>query len=77
MPMTPFVHKFPVPGVAETRSVTVTNTSGLPDEEYGWLELFCDEPGCDCRRVIIDVLRPETGWSKILATINRPITSRV
>ena len=26
-------------------------------------------PGCDCRRVMIDVLRPETGWDKIWATI--------
>lgn len=33
------------------------------------MEFYCDEPGCDCRRVIIDVLRPETGWSKIWATI--------
>jgi hypothetical protein len=42
----------------------------LPDGEYGFLEFYCNEPGCDCRRVMIDVLRPETGWSKIWATIS-------
>jgi hypothetical protein len=61
---------FPVPGVDERRSITASNLPGLPDGEYGFLELYCDEPGCDCRRVIIDVLRPETGWNKIMATIN-------
>jgi hypothetical protein len=32
--------------------------------------LYCDEPGCDCRRVTINVLRPETGWGKVWATIS-------
>lgn len=36
---------------------------------YGFLELYCNEPGCDCRRVTIVVLRPETGWSETWATI--------
>ena len=65
MPMIPFMERFPELGVRETRSVTATCQQDLPDGEYGFLELYCDEPGCDCRRVMIDVLRPETGWSKI------------
>jgi hypothetical protein len=69
MPMTPFMERFPELGARETRSVTVTQRQDLPDGEYGFLEFYCDEPGCDCRRVMIDVLRPETGWSKIWATI--------
>ena len=69
MPMTPFVERFPEVGPRETRSVTVPQGKDLPPGEYGFLELYCDEPGCDCRRVMIDVLRPETGWSKIWATI--------
>jgi hypothetical protein len=69
MPMIPFMERFPEVGARETRSVTITNQPDLPDGEYGFLEFYCDEPGCDCRRVIIDVLRPETGWSKIWATI--------
>jgi len=70
MPMIPFVERFPVVGARETRSVTVTNRQDLPEGEYGFLEFYCGEPGCDCRRVMIDVLRPETGWSKIWATIS-------
>jgi hypothetical protein len=70
MPMVPFLERFPELGARETRSVTVTRRPDLPQEEYGFLELYCNEPGCDCRRVTIDVLRPETGWSKIWATIS-------
>jgi hypothetical protein len=69
MPMTPFIERFPETGARETRSVTITNRQDLPDGEYGFVELYCNESGCDCRRVTIDVLRPETGWSKVWATI--------
>lgn len=70
MPMTPFMDRFPDVGTRETRSVTVLPDQDLPEGSYGFLELYCDEPGCDCRRVTIVVLRPETGWSKMWATIS-------
>ncbi len=37
----------------ETRTITVPENSNLslPPGEYGFCEMFCDEPGCDCRRV--------------------------
>jgi hypothetical protein len=70
MPMTPFMERFPELGARETRSVTVPPRQGLPEGDYGFIELYCDEPGCDCRRVMIDVLRPETGWGKVWATIS-------
>ena len=70
MPMTPFMDRFPELGARETRSATVTEGQYLPAGEYGFLELYCNEPGCDCRRVTILVLRRETGWSKIWATIS-------
>lgn len=70
MPMIPFMERFPEVGARETRSVTVPPRQDLPEGEYGFVELYCDEPGCDCRRVMIDVLRPETGWSKVWATIS-------
>jgi hypothetical protein len=70
MPMTPFFERFPELGPAETRSVKVTGAPDLPDGEYGFFELYCNEPGCDCRRVTILVLRPETGWRKVWATIS-------
>ena len=70
MPMIPFMERFPEVGARETRSVTVPQRQDLPEGEYGFVELYCNQPGCDCRRVMIDVLRPETGWSKVWATIS-------
>jgi hypothetical protein len=69
MPMTPFVERFPDFGPRETRFISVPQEHDLPAGDYGFLELYCNEPGCDCRRVTILVLRPETGWSKPWATI--------
>jgi hypothetical protein len=70
MPMTLFMERFREVGARETRSAKVTQREDLPDGEYGFLEFYCNEPGCDCRRVTISVLRPETGWSKTWATIS-------
>jgi hypothetical protein len=70
MSMIPLMERFPEVGARETRSVTVPPHQDLPEGEYGFVELYCDQPGCDCRRVMIDVLRPETGWSKVWATIS-------
>ncbi len=69
MPMTPFMQRFPELGASETRSLTVRGRDDLPDGDYGFIELYCNEPNCDCRRVMIVVLRPETGW-KFWAAIN-------
>jgi len=69
MPMTPFFGKFPHIAFRETRSATVHGFKGLPDGEYAFLEFYCNEPGCDCRRVhIVVISRDRPG--KILATIN-------
>ena len=70
MPRIPLMERFPEVGARETRLVTVPQRQDLPDWEYGFVELYCDEPDCDCRRVMINVLRPETGWSKVWATIS-------
>ena len=68
--MIPFMERFPDLAARETRCATVSGRADIPDGEYGFLELFCDEPGCDCRRVMIDVLRADTELNKIWATIN-------
>lgn len=69
MPMAPFYTKFPDLALKETRSATIHGYKGLPDGEYAFLEYYCDEPGCDCRRVFVSVISRDTG-GKILATIN-------
>ena len=42
----------------ETRTIFVTEHSdlGLPAGHYAFLEMFCDEAGCDCRRVFFYVV---------------------
>jgi hypothetical protein len=67
--MTPFLQRFPGLGARETRSVTVTGRNDLPDGDYGFIELYCNVPHCDCRRVMVVVLRPDTGWNQFWATL--------
>lgn len=69
MPMTPFNTRFPELAIREMRSATVKGWNDLPDGEYGFLELYCDEENCECRRVIINVI-PSNAPHKTLATIN-------
>ena len=59
MPMVPFFTRFPEIAERETRSVFLKNHEGLPDGEYAFLEHYCDEPGCDCERVIVNVVTPK------------------
>ena len=66
--MTPFIQRFPELGTQETRTITTAGLQGLPADEYALLELYCDEPGCDCRRVVIEVIARSTGDT--LAIIN-------
>ena len=51
----PFVHLFPRQGVAETRSLTIRGFPDLPDDDYGLMESYCVEAGCNCRRVMLNV----------------------
>jgi hypothetical protein len=57
MPMVPFYTRFRELAFAEMRNIVAIEPGpGLPAGEYGFLELFCDEPGCDCRRAHIQVV---------------------
>ncbi len=68
--MASFASEFPELAANETRGVRLQKPqSGLPAGDYGFIELYCVDPECDCRRVLIQVRsseRPET----VLATIN-------
>jgi hypothetical protein len=54
----PFVERFGELAWKETRSVTLgaDNHFGLPADDYGLMELYCNDENCDCRRVMFDVL---------------------
>jgi len=46
----------------ETRSITLfpRNPYGLPPGNYGLVEQYCNEEGCDCRRVLLNVVSDVT-----------------
>ncbi len=68
--MTPFHSRFLDLAAQETRSLHVLTGGGkLPIGEYTLLEHFCDEPECDCRRVLVQVV-PAGRPHKVLAVIN-------
>ena len=68
--MSPFWVRFPELAARETRVLALLGPQeGLPAGSYGFLELYCDDPTCDCRRVLLQV-RSEARPNTILATIN-------
>jgi hypothetical protein len=58
MPYRLFHDLFPAVAERETRTLTILpgSNTGLPAGHYAFLEMFCDEPGCDCRRVFFSVV---------------------
>lgn len=53
---------------------TNDDLADLPAGDYGFLEFYCDEPGCDCRRVMFYVVSPNSkgplavivyGWENV------------
>lgn len=63
---------FPEIAETETRTITVHDpeSTGLPAASYGLLEMFCDESGCDCRRVffyVVSSLREEQDLEAVVA----------
>ena len=69
MSMIRLFDKCPHIAVNETRTLRFNGSLILPDGEYGFIELYCDDPKCDCRRVLIQVMTPTSG-QKVWATIN-------
>ncbi|MFO7631296.1 MAG: hypothetical protein R6W76_02095 [Caldilinea sp.] len=64
-----FVTYFGDLAVQETRVAHLRGYPGLPDGEYGFMELYCDDPQCDCQRVLINVVS-NTVRPPVLAVIN-------
>ena len=63
MPYALFHTRCPELAVRETRNITVLENSdlGLPADHYAFLEMYCDEVGCDCRRVMFYVVSASRG----------------
>jgi len=58
MPFVLFHDHCPEIAERETHTITVLERSsaGLSPGQYALLEMYCDEPGCDCRRVFLYVV---------------------
>jgi hypothetical protein len=54
--MCPFHELFPDQAWKECRVMTILQPGDLPVGEYGWIESYCLDPDCDCRRVMFSVL---------------------
>lgn len=52
----------------ETRTLTVIDRPPIPKDTYGLIELYCVDEGCDCRRVMFNIVAQSN--MKHLATIN-------
>jgi hypothetical protein len=51
----PFYELFPDVAAKETRVMLAIHDPDLPEDEYALVEAYCNEPGCDCRRVFFNV----------------------
>jgi len=62
MPYVPMYELLPEIAMAETRTITVFKGSAfsVPAGDYGLLEMYCNDEGCDCRRVFISVISSVT-----------------
>lgn len=63
MPYESFYARFPEIAARETRTITIMNHARIPTGNYGLIEMYCNEPACDCRRVFFDLYDSERGRS--------------
>ena len=56
MAMVAFHEYFPELAQKEVRSAILKDEGELPEDEYMFVESYCDEPDCDCRRVLLNVM---------------------
>jgi hypothetical protein len=70
MPYEAFHTRFPEIAREETRLLTVLQSAnlGVPPGEYLFLEMYCNERGCDCRRVFFHVASPPN-FAEALAVV--------
>jgi len=68
LPMVSLFEKLPEIAKVETRAITIPKNNRIPEGKYGFLESYCDEENCDCRRVFINVYSEKS--LEILATIS-------
>ena len=75
MILTAFHEIVPEIGLTEMRQITVAyDTTGIPDDIYGLVEMYCTDSTCDCQKVTLQILA--VNQDKIVATIDYGWESR-
>lgn len=69
VPFTLLYHLLPDVARAETRSLLLPGPDGVPRDGVAFMEMFCDERACDCRRALFRVA-PSHDPNRVLATIS-------
>ncbi|HNV00342.1 MAG TPA: hypothetical protein PKK20_10420 [Verrucomicrobiota bacterium] len=67
--MTSFHSLFPELAMREVRCLHFGPGSALPAGEYIYLEFYCEDLACDCRRMFLQVISP-TEPGRVFASIN-------
>ena len=69
MPFVMFYKYFPKVAENQTRVITLFKQTefDLPPGEYAFTELYCDEKGCDCRRVMFNVIYDRKQVAAVIA----------
>jgi len=62
-----FIELFPDLAEKETRRITIRNDKRVPDGEYAFLDAYCADKTCDCRRVYFYVLQIDQKFESIHA----------
>jgi len=50
----------------QVRTVSIKKSPQLPDGEYTFIDMYCADPGCDCRKTMIQVMHN----GKLVSVIN-------
>ena len=50
----------------QVRTVSITQSPQLPDGEYSFIDTYCADPECDCRKAMIQVMHN----GKLVSVIN-------
>ena len=66
--MRAFLTRYPRQAAQETRTIMIPQGEPVPAGTYGYLEFFCPDTECDCRRVVLSVMSRETGG--VMATLS-------
>jgi hypothetical protein len=69
MYLSSFSEFFPEVAEKECHRFKLRNHHKLPDDDYALLEFFCADPGCDCRRVMLNVVA-RSGPRSFMASIS-------